>query len=127
MKTRETIFDGIPIVVPVINGELLNIPYRGYQDIPGCCGAGRGIGNVIVPERILFLRVSLACLIHDKMWEIADYTWADFHLSNSIFLHNLLSIIKHKSNNTVIEHLRNYRAVTYYNAVDTIGVKIFWA
>jgi hypothetical protein len=103
--------------------EFLHDTFKGY---PSKCGAGEGVGDIIVPETIIFLPISAVCHIHDTCWDIAEASWKDFHQSNSIFLHNILAAIKYKSSSIILEHLRNYRAITYYNAVDTIGSKFFW-
>ena len=93
------------------------------------CGAGEGLGDKIVPETILGLRVTLACYIHDFMWALSDATWADFHYSNSVFLSNINTIILNlsfDSNINIVKNFRMYRAVTYFNAVDTVGADVFW-
>ena len=90
------------------------------------CGAGTGIGDLIVPETVWGLYVTLACYIHDDMWEYAAPTREDFDQSNDVFRRNINSIITHCSANWFIKHLRLYRAVTMYNAVDKIGESIFW-
>lgn len=99
----------------------------GYVDkFDSFCGAGTGIGDAIVPETIWGVKVSPACFVHDKMWEAADGTWEAFHASNSIFLTNLISLIEVQSKSSVLKRIRLYRAVTYYNTVDSIGPNIFW-
>lgn len=126
MITKEIYFDGVPLIVPIISGiqmEFLKLSFEGY---PSRCGAGQGLGDLIVPEKIWGLSITPSCHIHDTMWDIAEPTWADFHSSNSIFLHNILSIIQYRSSSSILEHFRNYRAMSYYNAVDTVGANIFW-
>jgi len=95
------------------------------EDYGPYCGAGKGIGNTVVPESIWGLRISVACFIHDTMWDKAERTWADFHQSNSVFLKNILTIIIVCSRNGFMKRLRLYPAVTYYNAVDSLG-QVFW-
>lgn len=100
-----------------------------YYDTITKCGAGEGIGDAIVPETILWLRVTLACYVHDHMWELSEATWKDFHHSNAVFLSNLITIILQMSDSSKVNILKNfrmYRAVTFFNAVDTIGADIFW-
>jgi hypothetical protein len=120
-------FDSVPLVAPVINGIPLEFPYKTFEEFTSYCGAGQGLGDIIVPERIFGLKISPACYIHDVSWEIADASWTEFHQTNSIFLNNILEIIRYKSSSWILEHIRNYRAITYYNAVNTIGTKLFWA
>jgi len=95
-----------------------------YTDEFGtCCGPGE-FGDKFVPDTMWGLRVSAACYVHDFMWSVCEPTWSEFHYSNSVFLHNLLSIIE--VNGGFLKYLRSYRAVTYYMAVDT-AFKVFWA
>jgi len=90
------------------------------------CGPGHGIGDLLVPDTMWGLKVSAACYVHDFMWAVAEPSWADFHYSNSVFLHNLLRIID--AHGGILKYLRSYRAVTYYAAVDSVAfAKIFWA
>lgn len=120
-------FDEVPLLVPVINDTFMEFLQDKFEDYPSKCGAGQGLGDLIVPETIFGLPISPVCHIHDTMFEIADATWEDFHYANSIFLHNILSTIQCKSESVILEHLRNYRAVTFYNAVDTLGKNVFWS
>lgn len=93
------------------------------------CGAGDGWGDKIVPESIWGIVVTLACFVHDFMWEISEATWKDFHHSNSVFMINIISIVQALSYNNKwnpLKALRMYRAATYFNAVDSAGQKVFW-
>ena len=127
METVEVVFDGVPLVVPLIGGYEPEFPYDTLETFGSYCGAGKGIGDHLVPEHIFGVCVSAACWVHDIMWEIADDTWADFHHSNSVFLHNLLSIINHRGNEDSHKYARYHRAVTYYHAVDSGLGKFFWS
>ena len=128
----ETIIKSIPISdkdpfpVPLIILEGSNFPVPTIKEFKAYCGAGDGIFNTLVPEYIFGVKISPACWNHDEMWAAAEPTWADFHYSNSIFLSNIISLIGYQSRSNTMKHLRMYRAVTYYNAVDTIGAPIFW-
>jgi hypothetical protein len=113
------------ISIPLLKPLAVKWPYQRVRNFDSYCGAGKGIGDKIVPESILGVKVSPACFVHDKMWELASASWADFHYSNSIFLHNLISLIELQSRSAMMKHLRLYRAVTYYNAVDSVGARIF--
>lgn len=124
MKTVEIVFDGCKLLVPLVEGEPLQMPHDSFDDFRGYCGAGQGIGDALVPETFWGLRMSVGCFIHDCCWAISEASWKDFHHSNSVFLHNLNSIVETQSK--WLKHLRLYRCVTYYNAVDTIGAAIFW-
>lgn len=122
MDTKVILIENVPLVVPVGYKP----PAWLLKDFPRCCGAGDGVGSIVVPETMWGLNVSAACHIHDFSWEVAAASWSDFHQSNSMFLRNIISIIRHKSANHIMRVLRNYRAVTYFNAVDEIGSKVFW-
>lgn len=132
MKTVPVMFDGSELIVPLMelndgSAVPLQFPYDTFEEFTSFCGAGSGIGDIIVPESIFGIKVSPVCYIHDIMWQMAEPSWRDFHHSNSVMLHNLLTVVHDKSANRFMEHLRNYRVVTFYNAVDTIGEPIFWA
>ena len=127
MKTKEYIFKGpndksILIIAP----DDIHFPFDNPIDYPDCCGAGQGFGEKIVPETIWGVRVSLACFIHDDMWNRSERSWSNFHKSNSIFLRNIINIIQAYSKSQILKRLRLYRAITYYNAVDSFGSNVFW-
>ena len=120
-------FDGVPLMVPIINGK----PFDDWaadtcKDYPSFCGAGSGIGDWIVPDRIWLLKVSVACHIHDLCWELAEPTSKDLVEANRVFLSNLMAIIKAKSN-WFTRILRNQRAMIYYTAVDSKKNHVFWS
>jgi len=115
--------DGTPITL--IGPTGIELPTNTIEDFGAFCGAGKGIGQKLVPETVYMLVISAACFFHDMSWEFSDGSWDDFHQSNSIFLHNLIAIIQKGSKNELLKCLRLYRAVTYYNSVDTIGAKIY--
>lgn len=104
-----------------VNGITLYAP-EGYEppngEVPDCCGAGRGLGEALVPETMWGLRISPACHIHDFSWEVADRE--DFTFTNFLFLANLLILIWHGSSK-LMYWLRSYRAMTYFNAVQVVG------
>jgi hypothetical protein len=131
METRKIIYDGVSLIVPIIDGCPLTMPHRGFDDFDTYCGAGKGIGDLIVPDDIFGVVISPACYIHDKMWLYCEPTWRDFHHSNSVFFHNILSIIDYFAppvcDEEEVRTERYARAVTYYTAVDSaFGPTIFW-
>lgn len=113
--------------VVIIAPENIEFPSKYVHDFSSHCGAGKGFGDIIVPETVYGLKISPACFVHDVMWEMAEPTWEAFHSSNAIFLRNIISLIIVQSDSRFLKFLRMYRAVTYYNAVDYIGQSIFWA
>ena len=132
METRQIIYDGVRLTVPMVNDEPLHMPHNGFDDFGAYCGPGSGWGNALVPEDIYGICVSPACFIHDAMFDMAQATWTDFHHSNSVFFHNILNIIDHfdppvGDQKVEARHERYYRAVTFYTAVDSgFGPSIFW-
>lgn len=126
METKVVEFDKIKLIAPVVNSRPIKLVYPSYDKMPSYCGAGKGFGDFIVPDTAYFLKISAACFYHDLCWDFAKPTWEEFHTSNSIFLSNINSIIKTKSTNAFFAHMRYYRAVTYFNAVDSIGAYYFW-
>jgi len=122
VKTKLISIDGVQLVVR-----------DGYEpscdklkDFPTSCGAGDGVGDKLIPDKILWLKVSAACEIHDDCFEHADATWADFHQCSNMFIRNLLSIITSKSMRAV-GFFRVLIASVYFFAVDTVGSKVFKA
>lgn len=126
----ETIIKFLPgmggSVVPIITLADLSWPTPTVEEFAAYCGAGDGFFNNIVPEKIWGIIISPACYVHDKMWAEAKPTWADFHHSNSVFWANINSLIMEQSKSRTLARLRLYRAVTYFNAVDSLGASIFW-
>ncbi len=127
MQTKIYTFTGpqgteVPIVAPVG----IEFPSMFLADYSSYCGAGKGFGDILVPETMWGLTITIACYVHDHMWEMCLPTWEAFHFSNSVFLRNILSCIRNQSKSSMLKRLRNYRAVTYYNAVDSFGKEIFW-
>jgi len=123
MITKQLNIEGHNFIVPAeITGFWPGMP---LSELPHSCGAGHGIGDLIVPEKIFGIRVTPACSIHDLSWEYAEATWADFHQSNSMFFHNLLELVRVQSANVFMRKIRYGMAVNYYLAVDTVGARIF--
>ena len=124
MKTKLVYLDDIEFVIP----EKLQMPTWAIGNYPSCCGAGKGLGEKIVPETIWGLKISHCCYIHDKSWELAKPTWDDFHQTNDMFLRNMLTTIRARPSRVpLINIMRTYRATTYYSAVSLVGFRGFWA
>jgi len=115
------------VTVPLVAPDDIKFPTMYLEDFESYCGAGDGIGDWLIPETMFWLKVSASCWVHDKMWSTANGSWEDFHYANSVFIHNLISIISYQSKSTILKHARMYRAVTYFNAVDSIGASIYMA
>lgn len=60
------------------------------------------------------------------MWDVCEASWAGLHQSNSIFLNNILSIVDHRLEDVAKREAARVQALTYYVAVNTVGIPIFW-
>lgn len=111
-----------------------------YWDIPKevresrktACGAGDGVGDAVVPDRIWGLNVTEACRIHDFMYSEGK-TLEDKERADRVLLNNLLRLIDAAEESSkfrpwamVVAAVRRYRAMTYYNAVRDFGGPAFW-
>jgi len=133
-------FDKILLLAPEKIAEQFPKSYT-YDSFPDSyCGAGNGLGEKLVPDYIFgFLRplryfgldysikVSPACYIHDKEWWDAEPTAFDFDSSNNRLHTNMESIIEAKARNAFMKARALYRPVTYLNAVNIHGKRIFWS
>ncbi|PID76818.1 MAG: hypothetical protein CSB24_04630 [Deltaproteobacteria bacterium] len=124
MKTTAIKVEGIELIVPDFLVDLWPHHLR-LDDFPSFCGAGSGLGDAIVPEKCWGLVLSPACFIHDISWLVCEASWAGFHQSNSMFVHNMLAL--NSRSRWLLKQLRAYRIVSYFNAVDTVGAHYFWA
>lgn len=122
MKTSIVWIEGVSLIVPF--GYVP--PFGRFKDFPDSCGAGKGVGEKAVPETMWGLRLSGVCLIHDISWEEAEATWEAFHQTNAMMLLNSLAVIRSKSANRLTRVPRNYRAMTYFTAVEEGGAEGFW-
>jgi len=124
VKTAAINLNNTTLVIPV---ELAYLGEKLLERARECtyCGAGEGIGDLVVPEHILGCRVTLACLIHDKSWDLAEANWADFHQSNGMFIRNMNAIINEYSANRYTAFLRRQVAAVYFDAVESVGARVF--
>lgn len=130
METTCIIYDSVRLVVPVVGNCALHMPHRGFDDFDTYCGAGKGIGDLIVPDDIYGIVISPACYIHDKMWLLSPPTTFAFNFSNHVFHKNIISIIDHFQPSFDEEDKyrtdRYKRAATYYMGVQSgVGPAIF--
>lgn len=129
MKTVEIIFDGVRKLVPTVGGVPIEMPHPSYDEFDTYCGPG-SIGDLFVPDDIDDIIISPDCFIHDQCFNLADPTWASFHHSNSVLLHNILTTLEYFGGTDDFSKEkahRYYRAVTYYVFVDSsAGAKTFW-
>lgn len=125
MKTREVRFDGdLQLVIP--DHSSFEWPANSIIEFPSCCGPEKWNSRFYVFDKLFGLCISPACWVHDRMWEICDATWGDYHYSNSVFLHNVLTIINTRSEFSLLRFLRRHKAFAYYDAIDIGGAKYFW-
>ena len=126
METVETTFDGVKLLVPLVAGNgPMAFPHDSFETFDKYCGAGWS--RFIVPDWMFGVNMGPACYIHDVMFEMADRTSADFHHTNSVFLHNMLAIHYHFTGlKDPHKYDRLHRIVSYYHAVDTgLGKVLF--
>lgn len=134
----DIVFDGIALKCP--SSCALPLKKYTYESFPtNFCGAGKGMGEALVPDFVfgptrflkflgldVSIKISPACFIHDEDWFLADPTWNAFYASNERFHENIESIINAKARNEYIKARALYRPVTYKNAVDLAGRYVFW-
>ena len=89
---------------------------------PTYCGAGSGIGDWLVPDRIYGVRIPPNCLIHDLDWATADGSRRAFTESNSRFRKNLRAFTAVHVPEEVARGAW-CRCWLYYVAVSTVGWK----
>ena len=93
------------------------------DDFDHCCGAGK-IGDRLVPDRILGLKISVCCDIHDHAFDVLPATWEAFHGASYRFVTNIYSLIKARSN-WGMGFARTILAAVYFYSVDTAGARSF--
>ena len=88
------------------------------------CGPGQGVGDKLVADHILGLRIGHACAIHDYMWALGE-TIEDFDRANRVFINNIYRLIQGGSR--WLRFPRRIIANFYYEAVQgPIGALIYW-
>ena len=81
------------------------------------CGPG-GMGDLLVPDHMYGLDISLACKIHDWYYRFHPSNSEEGRLeADSIFRNNLLRIVRAKSKSKILRWLRIIRCRTYYSMV----------
>lgn len=117
--------------IQYFNGAMLiteqdfKFPTYDIKKYPAFCGAGKGAGLWLVPEKMWGLIVSPACHNHDDMWDKAKRNYFAFIITNIIFLFNILMLIIVSDSNKFVNFLRFNRAFMYFTAVCTLGYPIF--
>ena len=132
-------FDGIKLeaLKRVLIGFPFTYTYKKFPD--NYCGAGKGIGEKLVPDYIMgftkflkwfgldiSLKISPACYIHDNDYEMCEPTWEAFYDANDRLGDNIERIIEAKVKNQRLAAFYRYRATTYCNAVNLHGKSVFW-
>ena len=123
MKTKLIRIDGVELVCR----DDYDPPCDSLSFFPNCCGAGDGIGEKLVPDKILGVKISAACHSHDHCFEFGEPTWADFHQSNSMFIRNIINILRAKSKWRILGYFRILMAATFFYAVDSVGAGVYKA
>lgn len=127
MISGKVIFDGVILQVPIISGFRWNDwAEKTCEKYPTYCGAGKGIGDLIVPDKLLGLRVSVACHIHDVSWAVAEATDEARNIADKMFLDNMQAIIKAKPGTWWQRAIRHMMAMGYYVAVNSTKNHLFF-
>lgn len=95
-----------------------------HYDLVGGCGPG-GVGDYFVPDTVWFLKITLACKIHDwcfLVWNNKE----DFDKANNIFKNNMMRIIEQKKSSNWVKNIRRRRAWKYFKAVDCFGESSYY-
>lgn len=92
MEVCERVIGGARLTCP--NHPWMVFPSNDPNDYDGCCGAGEtgSWTERAVPERILGLRVSVACYVHDCWWAQCERNLSEFRQSNGVFKDNMLEL-----------------------------------
>ncbi|MBU1567728.1 MAG: hypothetical protein KJ630_19150 [Proteobacteria bacterium] len=79
--------------VTYLTPKTFEFAYVTIDEYPSFCGAGEGIGDLIVPERIGGHSCSHICHCHDHSWAICKNTFVEFMVGNMMFLFNLITYL----------------------------------
>ena len=98
-----------------------------YEDFMSFgCGPG-GVGDILVPDTVYGLDISLACKIHDWYYRFyPDNTEEGRLLADSIFKNNMLRIVRDRSKSRILRWLRVRRCRVYYGMVRFMGGPAFY-
>ena len=127
IQTREILFDHVRLLAPVVNGNVVEMPYKTIDEFGTYCGAGHGVGDWLVPDVFRgHVRISVCCFLHDVSWMLAERTMENFIGTNKMFRDNMLSVIDARVHD-IQDHLAACQlAITYFGAVQTVGKHIFF-
>lgn len=115
--------------------DLKETPYK----VKECCnGVGSTVGFLgkityhLIPNRIYGLDVTEASDIHDYMCTYPKYfktkqdavNWK--RMADNMLLDNVIIIIERDTRWQWLKNLRRYRAMSFYNAVDSFGDESFF-
>jgi len=116
--------EGLSLIMPrVLKENWSNLP---LEDYPNFCGAGHGWGERTVPDTNYGMSMRHNCLIHDVCFCVLPPTEEYWHISNEMLHINNLRTIRIKSGNFIIRRLRENRATTYFDFVESpIGLKCY--
>ena len=121
MKTKTLEFNGVEYIVPVDFTFVDTFIFR----YPTFCGAGEGIGDMIVPETIGGMRISHICHCHDESWKACDPRLVAFIKTNMMFGYNLSVYLSTGDGGFWKTAWRVVKGAAYVGVVSVIGWKIF--
>lgn len=113
-------YGDIPLQVPTWLSGIwrYDLPLK---DFPSFCGAGGGLGDWLVPEKMYGAIVSPACFVHDIMWSTSYDSYMHFQRANNIFYWNLRACVNAQLPGLKCQ-LAHMRCLAYYLAVSTVGI-----
>ncbi|HAR38590.1 MAG TPA: hypothetical protein DCS09_08505 [Porphyromonadaceae bacterium] len=102
-------------------------PYQlPFNKWPSFCGAGDGIGDWLVPEKVHGVCISPACFIHDVDWALSPYSIREFLAANWRLFCNAKALIMISDLPWAKKQMAISRvAGLYLVAVSTIGTLYF--
>jgi len=101
------------------------MPVEALKEIAGGCGAGRGLGDTLVPDTAWGLSIKPACKIHDFMYHFGECL-EDKKAADRVFLNNMIRIIEARTRFSFLARLRLQRCRTYFFFVKYLGGPAFW-
>lgn len=126
MNYGTVIYFGAKLTVPEFLVPLFptTLPAKKW---PTFCGAGNGMGDAVIPDKIRGVSMSPACFVHDIDWAATPYTIKEFAGANWRFLKNCLSLIGASGMSRLPKLLARCRCLIYFAGVSTFGLFSFLA
>lgn len=91
---------------------------------PTFCGAGRGLGDWLVPDSIYDAQIAPACFVHDIDWIVSPDSYRGFQAANNRFFCNLWALCRAQLPYNKLP-LALLGCLRYWSVVSTVGMKAF--